>query len=341
MINPIQAMEHANEIYVGQIVESRDFLEERLNLKDTKLAITLGSGLGRLAEDSDENFHIIDRIKYEDIPHFPKSISPDHKGEFLLAEMEGTKLIMMSGRSHFYDYASVPGWNDVDVLRYVTLPVRVLKAIGVEDLILTNAAGGIKKNRLFNLFNPIEVGDIMICTSYSDLTDKRATQGMNIPQLGERFYGLGFDECNVDLKKLVEEASVYTEIKLIEGNYLQKVGPNYETKADVYLARRLGFRAVGMSTFPEIIVALHGYENEEEYNRVRQISEEIGLNYNGCDYKMARKLNVIGISCITNVIEINNLNQTTEKEVIEHGKSSADQFVPLIKKTVELYKKLT
>lgn len=198
-------------------------------------AIVLGSGLGNLAGELTETKD----IAYGDIPGFPVSSVEGHSGILSCGKLDGTPVLVMQGRFHFYE-----GYD----MKTVTFPVRVMSRIGVRYLFLSNAAGGM---------NPVfSVGDIMVITDHINLFPEHPLRGKNLDSFGTRFPDMG----NAYSPRLMEKAfeiADEAEIKLQRGVYVGSQGPTYETPAEYRYFRIIGGDAVGMSTVPEVIVARH------------------------------------------------------------------------------------
>jgi len=202
---------------------------------EPEIGIILGSGLGGLAEKI-ENPFVID---YKDIPSFPVSTAPGHKGRFVFGMLSGKKVVCMQGRFHYYEGYST---------EQIVLPIRVMKLLGVKTLILTNAAGGINLN-----FN---VGDIMIITDHINLTGTNPLIGKNDSRFGERFTDMSYT-YTPSLVELAEKNANALGIEVRKGVYLGLTGPSYETPAEIRAFRTLGADTVGMSTVFEVIAAAH------------------------------------------------------------------------------------
>lgn len=206
-------------------------------IDDTKptIGIVLGTGLGALADKIKTSA----RIRYTDIPHFPASTVEGHAGELLIGTLGGKKVIALSGRFHYYE-----GYS----LQQVTFPIRVAKALGVKTLIVSNACGGL---------NPqFGAGDIMLITDHINFIGDNPLIGPNDDSLGPRFPDMCEPYSN-DLLKLAETIALSRGMKVQRGVYLACPGPNLETRAEYRMMRALGADAVGMSTVPEVIVAVH------------------------------------------------------------------------------------
>ncbi|MFO0824160.1 MAG: purine-nucleoside phosphorylase [Gemmataceae bacterium] len=197
--------------------------------------IVLGTGLGKLTEDITAEAV----IPYEQIPHFPRSTAPSHKGQLVCGKLAGKPVIAMEGRFHFYE-----GWT----MQQVTFPVRVMKALGAETLIVSNACGGM---------NPQwGKGDLMLIEDHINLLGDNPLIGPNDDRLGDRFP----DMCNCydrELLKLGKRIAMEEKIVCHQGVFVAVSGPNLETRAEYRFLRMIGADVVGMSTVPEVIVAVH------------------------------------------------------------------------------------
>lgn len=202
------------------------------------IGLVLGSGLGPLAEQIDA----ADKIPYSDIPHFPVSTVQGHAGRLVIGQLAGATVCAMQGRFHFYE-----GYS----LQQVTLPVRVMKRLGINTLILTNAAGGVNPN--------FAVGDIMVMNDHINLvgmTGNNPLMGPNLEEFGTRFPPLNRAYTR-RLRQLTDSVAAEQGLTLQHGVYTWLSGPNFETPAEIRMLRTLGTDAVGMSTVPEAIVAHH------------------------------------------------------------------------------------
>jgi purine-nucleoside phosphorylase len=200
-----------------------------------RVGIILGTGLGALSQDI-QGEAVFD---YEDIPHFPRSTVHSHAGRLVCGKLGGKSVVAMEGRFHFYE-----GYS----MRQITLPVRVMKALGCETLIVSNASGGM---------NPqFSKGDIMVIEDHINLLSANPLTGPNDERLGDRFP----DMCHAYDRKLLELARRIAREEKIpaqQGVFVAISGPNLETRAEYRFLRAIGADAVGMSTVPEVIVAVH------------------------------------------------------------------------------------
>ena len=217
-----------------KIKETATFIKNIIR-ETPEFAIVLGSGLGALKHEVEAE-HI---LEYHEIPHFPQTTVVGHGGKLIYGMLEGRKVLMMSGRFHFYE------GHDMQT---VTFPFRVFHSLGIKNLILSNASAG---------ENPyIKVGDIMVIRDHINMMPEHPLRGKNIDELGPRFVDMS-EPYN---KKMIETAqSVASEenIKMHSGVYLALQGPTFETPAEYGMVRAMGGDAVGMSTVPEVIVAKH------------------------------------------------------------------------------------
>jgi len=200
-----------------------------------KIAIILGSGLGPLTSQ----VQIDVQIPYKSIPHFPVSTAPGHRGRLIFGKLEGKDVILLDGRFHFYE-----GYDGQDI----AVVLRTLKVLGITYLLQTNAAGGINKD--------FKAGDFMLITDHINLSGTNPLIGKNNSDFGPRFPDMS--ECyDPVLQQNARKAAQELGIDLKEGVYIWFMGPSYETPAEIRMARVLGADAVGMSTVPETILAVH------------------------------------------------------------------------------------
>jgi len=217
-----------------QFKESVAYIQSKTNVKPT-VGIILGTGLGGLVKE----IEVIDEIEYKDIPNFPVSTVESHKGKLILGKLGGKEVVAMQGRFHYYE-----GYN----MKQVTFPVRVMKLLGVERLLVSNASGGVNPD--------FEVGEIMIVDDHINLFPEHPLTGKNFDELGPRFPDMSqpYDPKMISLAKEIAQEN---NIKVSVGTYLGLTGPTLETPAEYKYVRIIGADAVGMSTVPEIIVARH------------------------------------------------------------------------------------
>ncbi|MFY0542975.1 purine-nucleoside phosphorylase [Brevibacillus sp. H7] len=259
------------------IHEAVSYIEPKLKEKPT-LGLVLGSGLGVLADDIEQP--VI--IPYQEIPGFTVSTVVGHKGQLVIGKLEGKQVVAMQGRFHYYE------GHGLDA---VTFPIRVMKALGVDTILVTNAAGGINES-----YRP---GDLMLIRDHINMTFRNPLIGPNDETLGVRFPDMS-EAYSKRLRALAKEVASEQGIQLQEGVYVGLLGPSYETPAEIRMLRILGGDAVGMSTVPEVIVARH------------------------------MNLNVLGISCISNMAAGILEQPLSHEEVMETTEKVKTQFLTLI-----------
>jgi len=244
--------------------------------------IILGTGLGKLTEDIQAEAV----LPYESIPHMPHSTAPTHKGQLVCGTLEGKPVVAMGGRFHFYE-----GWS----LQQVTFPVRVMKALGCETLIVSNACGGM---------NPQwGKGDLMLIEDHINLLGDNPLIGPNDDRLGERFP----DMCHAydrGLLALAKKLALEEQITCHQGVFVAVSGPNLETRAEYRFLRQLGADVVGMSTVPEVIVAVHA------------------------------KMRVLGISVITDVCLPDALEPVSLAEIVATANVAEKKLRRLVRRVV-------
>lgn len=265
-----------------KIEQAKKMIESKLTVKP-EIGLILGSGLGVLADEIESPVV----IPYHEIPGFPTSTVSGHKGQLVIGKLQGTTVVAMQGRFHFYE-----GYD----MQLVTLPVRVMKAIGVEKLIVTNAAGGINES-----FNP---GDLMVIKDHLNMFGTNPLIGPNLEEAGVRFPDMS-QAYTKSYISLAHEAAKDIGLNIREGVYAGNTGPVYETPAEVRMLRTLGGDAVGMSTVPEVIVARHS------------------------------GMKVLGISCISNMAAGILDQPLTHDEVIDTTEKVRHDFLTFVKEIVK------
>lgn len=224
---------NASMLY-DQLQESLSFLKGQVDFKPI-YGIILGTGLGRLAEEIDT----VASIPYGDIPHFPVSTVASHKGQLVFGYLDGIPVVAMAGRFHYYE-----GYS----MKEVTFPVRVLKLLGIELLVISNAAGGTNPD--------YEAGDIVFVRDHINMQPENPLRGPNDDRLGVRFPDmLATYDRKLNVKALALAKA--NNIRAHEGVYYGLQGPNLETPAEYQFIHRVGGDLVGMSTVPEVLVARH------------------------------------------------------------------------------------
>ncbi len=223
------------EAFKKKVLEVAEFVRSRIPVSPV-IGLQIGTGLG----DSVDGMEEVVSIDYEDIPHFSVSTVPTHHGRLLCGQLGGKAVLVMQGRFHYYE-----GYS----MQEVTLPIRVMQQMGVRTLILSNAAGGI---------NPaFDVGDIMVISDHINLTGNNPLIGPNIDEWGPRFPDMS-QVYDPDLMVLAEKAALKGGIGVQKGVYVGLPGPSLETAAEIRFLKTIGVDAVGLSTIPEVIAAVHG-----------------------------------------------------------------------------------
>lgn len=220
---------------LNQINEAVEFIRKR-GVKNPETGIILGTGLGNLFVKEIKNPVV---ISYNSIPHFPISTVEFHKGQLIYGEIKGRKVIAMQGRFHYYE-----GYN----MKQITLPVRVMKLLGVKNLLISNAAG--------NMNMKWKKGELMLIDDHINLQPDNPLRGENFEVLGPRFPDMSQPYSKKLNDHLIKIAKA-KKIKLNKGVYVAVMGPNLETRAEYRFLHQIGADAVGMSTVPEVLVANH------------------------------------------------------------------------------------
>ena len=271
---------------VEKLHESAAYILSLIGEEKVDIAIVLGSGLGDLADSLDEAV----AIPYKDIPHFPVSTVPGHKGRLVCGRLEGRRLLCMQGRFHYYE-----GWS----MQEVVYPVQTFHVMGIDKLFLTNAAGCV--NTAWGQ------GNLMLITDHIKLMGDSPLRGQNSDELGPRFFDMS-STWDKDAQAVARAAAAKVGVTLREGTYMLFGGPQFETPAEVRLARILGADAVGMSTVPEAIAASH-----------------MGLR-------------TLGISCLTNMAAGILDQKLNHEEVLETGERVKGAFTALVREIVRTWK---
>lgn len=260
-----------------KITCAAQYILERTSCRPA-VGMVLGSGLGDYADTLDNAV----KIPYCEIPNFPVPTVPGHSGALVFGQKNGQSIVVLQGRIHYYE--GLP-------MQEITLPIRVLAALGVKTLILTNAAGGVNTG-----FHP---GDLMLLSDHINYSGANPLIGPNLDAFGPRFPDMSDLYC-AELRRKIHAAAKEAGISLREGVYAMYSGPNYETPAEIRMFRVLGADAVGMSTVPEALVAGH------------------------CG------MQVVGISCITNMAAGVLPRKLDHSEVMETAQRVHDTFQTLI-----------
>lgn len=262
----------------AHIREAAKYIREKCKATP-QIGLILGSGLGVLADEITDAAH----IPYQEIPHFPVSTVEGHAGELIVGELEGKSVLVMAGRFHLYEGHAV---------EKVSFPIRVMKELGIETLVVTNAAGGINES--------YEPGDLMLIKDHINMMFRNPLIGPNDPELGVRFPDMS-NAYDGELRELAHRVAGEQGVQLKEGVYAAVLGPSYETPAEIRMLRVLGGDAVGMSTVPEVIAARHA------------------------------GIRVLGISCITNMAAGILPQPLSHDEVMETANRVKEMFIRLVK----------
>jgi purine-nucleoside phosphorylase len=256
-------------------------VQKKLHCKP-RVGLVLGSGLGDMA-DTIENPDI---IPFKDIPNWPEATAPGHVGRLVVGKLEGQDVLVLQGRLHYYEGFS---------MQEVTLPIRVMQRLGIEILVLTNAAGGVNPD--------FSAGDVMLITDHVGMvtmTGLNPLRGPNLDQFGVRFPDVS-QVYDRKLQAITRKAAKEANVPMQEGVYVNLSGPSFETPADLRFLRAIGADAVGMSTVPEAIVAVHGHTR------------------------------VMGLSGISNKASLDGSTVTTGEEVLEAGKVLVPKMEKIIR----------
>lgn len=271
--------------YLQSIQETAEFIKNKLP-QTPEIAIVLGSGLGGLIEEVENAIE----VDYKDIPHFPVTTIAGHAGKLVVGFLGGKYILAMKGRFHYYE------GNDVLT---VVFPIRVFQKLGIQNLFVTNAAGGVNRN--------FSAGDLMIITDHLSFNAPSALHGPNLEEFGTRFPDMS-EVYAKDLVSVAEHAAQTLGFTIQKGVYAYTKGPNYETPAEIRMLEKLGADAVGMSTVPETMVARHG------------------------------QMKTLGVSCITNMAAGILEQPLSHQEVFETAEKTGKQFQRLVVKILENWK---
>lgn len=267
--------------------KARETADRLLDIADQipEYGIVLGSGLGTLSED----IQIDDEIPYGEIPNFPVSTVKGHKGSLILGWLEGKYVMAMNGRFHYYE-----GYNMYEV----TFPERVMKLMGINKLIVSNASGGVNTN--------FRIGDVMIIKDHINFFPEHPLRGPNDERFGPRFVNMS-EPYSQKMIEIVENYARERGIQFRKGVYLGLQGPTFETLAEYQMVRAMGGDAVGMSTVPEVIVAKH-----------------MGME-------------VFGISVITDLGDEDFIKNVNHQEVLQEAKKAEPVVRELVRALVKRY----
>ena len=268
----------------NKVQETVQFLKEKTNYTP-EYGIILGSGLGTFTQDIDIEF----TIPYSEIPNFPVSTVQGHKGALVFGKIGNKSVVAMQGRFHFYE-----GYD----MKTVTFPVRVMKYLGVQKLIVSNASGGV---------NPTyKVGDVVVIKDHINLFPDHPLRGTNDERFGPRFVNMSEPYSRTMIQK-AKEIAQKNSIELKDGIYLGLQGPTFETLAEYKMVKILGADCVGMSTVPEVIVARH------------------------------MEVDCLGISVITDMGDEENIDEVNHNEVLEAARKAEPHVRKLIREFILNY----
>ena len=261
-----------------KISETSKYISKLTDFKP-EIGLILGSGLGSLADEIEDSIV----IEYKDIPNFPVSTVKGHEGKLVLGILEGKKVAAMQGRFHYYE-----GYS----MEEITFPVRVMKALGVEMIFVTNACGGMDKK--------LYPGALMIIEDHINFTGNNPLIGQNFDELGPRFPDMS-TAYDKELIEVAHKVGKKLDIKTEQGVYAGISGPYFFSKAELRMLRKIGGDVIGMSTVPEVIVARH-----------------MGIK-------------VLGISCVTDMAVADEIVSVSHEEVIEVANKTRPKFIKLVR----------
>lgn len=264
-----------------KIQQTADFIKSKVQVLP-KTGIILGTGLGNLVTQITEKLE----IPYDTIPNFPVSTVEGHSGKLIFGKLGDVDVLAMQGRFHYYE-----GYD----MKQVTFPVRVMKALGIENLLVSNASGGMNPD--------FEIGDLMIITDHINVFPEHPLRGKNFKELGTRFPDMS-EAYSKNLIAKAKEIAKRNNIKVVEGVYVGTSGPTFETPSEYKYFRIIGGDAVGMSTVPEVIVANHA------------------------------GMNVFGMSIITDLGVEGKIVEVTHEEVQEIGNKAQPLMTQIMKELV-------
>lgn len=265
-------------INLDKLNETVTYIQSKTTCKPS-VGIILGSGLGGLVDE----LTIETSLNYEEIPNFPVSTVKGHGGKLLFGQLNGKNVVMLSGRFHYYE-----GYS----MQEVTFPVRIMKMLGAELLMVSNAAGGMNIN--------FKVGDLMVINDHINLFPEHPLRGRNNESIGPRFPDMT-EPYALDLIAKAKSIAAQQRITLHEGVYIGLQGPTFETKAEYKFLHVIGGDTVGMSTVPEVIVARH------------------------------MDMKVFGMSVVTDLGIREEMNEITHEEVLEAANAAAPKMAFIFK----------
>jgi purine-nucleoside phosphorylase len=266
----------------NKVQESVSYIQSKTKNFQPDFGVILGSGLGGFSEDIQIEFI----LEYKDIPNFPLSTVEGHKGALLFGTIENKKVVAMQGRFHFYE-----GYS----MQEVTFPVRVMKYLGLQNLIVSNASGGVNPN--------YKVGDVVIITDHINMMPEHPLRGKNEERFGPRFVNMSEPYSRTMIAK-AKTIAVELGIDCKEGIYVGLQGPTFETLAEYRMIKAIGGDCVGMSTVPEVIVAKH------------------------------MNMDCFGVSVITDMGDLENIDEVNHEEVLKAAKKAEPHVRNLIKNLI-------
>lgn len=275
-------MDKMNIEYVRKVKETADFIRQKISVRPVTGLLT-GTGLG----ESVAGINVAHAFDYADLPNFPVSTVESHKGKLIFGDISGHSMVAMQGRFHMYE-----GYSPLEV----TFPIRVMQELGVENLIITNAAGGLNLS-----FSP---GDIMLIRDHINLSGENPLIGRNEDSWGLRFPDMA-DVYDRGLAAIALDAAIKHDLDMFQGVYVGLKGPSLETPAETRFIRMIGADAVGFSTIPEAIVAVHA------------------------------GMKVLGLSTITNVNDPDHQEKATVEEIIDVAVKTAPKIAMIIRHIME------
>ena len=267
-----------------KVQETVRFLQNK-GITAPDFGIVLGTGLGNLASEID----IIKKIPYEEIPNFPVSTVTGHQGALIFGELSGKKVLAMQGRFHYYEGYSI---------KQVIFPIRVLKYLGIDKLIVSNASGGVNPS--------FEVGDIMLIKDHINMMPEHPLRGENDERFGSRFVDM-HEPYDLNMLAKMERIANELGIYIQKGIYLALQGPTFETPAEYRMVKLIGADTVGMSTVPEVITAKH------------------------------MNMNCLGISVITDLGIEGQIVEVSHEEVQKVAKAAEKTVSKLVKEFIATY----
>ncbi len=266
---------------IDKVIKATEYIQSITKYTPT-IGLILGSGLGVLANDIEDP----DIIPYDDIPNFPVSTVPGHAGQLVIGKLQGKIVLAMQGRIHFYE-----GYS----MKEVVFPTRVMKALGIETMIVTNACGGLNPD--------LYAGALVLIKDHINMLFDNSLIGAHDDRLGSRFPDM-LNTYTPRLRDLAKEVATKNNIEVFEGVHMAISGPCFETEAEAKMFRLLGADTIGMSTIPEVIVAKQS------------------------------NMNILGIACVTDMEIPGKMHSVTHEEVLAVAEKIRPKFIKLVSKIV-------